>query len=197
VEFSDFTTPEYATYDRVTPKKWEATRGLGFSFGYNQVEGPEHVLSEDKLIDMLADIVSKNGNLLLAVGPRGDGSIPELQAERLRALGKWLRQNGEAIYGTRPWVAAEGKTPDGGGIRFTKKGDAVYAILLDRPKGPAVVIERLNAADNTTVQLLGVAGNLKWTQQGRNVAVDLPASLPGDYAWALKITPRPWRLMND
>ncbi len=196
VEFSDFTTPEYATYDRITPKKWEATRGLGFSFGYNQVEGPEHVLSEDKLVDILADIVSKNGNLLLAVGPRGDGSIPELQVERLRALGKWLRQNGEAIYGTRPWVTAEGLTSDGGGVRFTRKGNAVYAILLDRPKGRSVLIEGLNAADASTIQLLG-AGDLKWSQKGRDLEVELPSALPGDHAWALKITPRPWRLVNE
>ena len=67
--------------------------------------------SADRLVDNLVDRVSKNGNLLLGIGPKADGSIPELQADRLRSLGRWLQTNGEAIYGTRPWkVYAEGPT---------------------------------------------------------------------------------------
>src|SRR5207247_3091526 len=90
VDLADFTTPEYSNYDKITPKKWEACRGLGFSFGYNRVEGPKELIASDKLVALLVDIVSKNGNLLLNIGPRPHGSISEIQLDRLHALGRWL-----------------------------------------------------------------------------------------------------------
>ena len=74
--------------DEISEEKWETCRGLGYSFGYNKVEGPEQTIKEDELIHLLIDVTSKNGNLLLNVGPQADGTIPEIQAERLRALGK-------------------------------------------------------------------------------------------------------------
>ncbi|MBI3469838.1 MAG: alpha-L-fucosidase, partial [Candidatus Solibacter usitatus] len=104
VDHADITTPEYSSYNKITEKKWEACRGLGFSFGYNQAEGPQHVIASDKLVNLLVDIVSKNGNLLLNIGPKPDGTISDLQLQRLRDLGAWLKMNGEAIFGTRPWV---------------------------------------------------------------------------------------------
>ncbi len=196
-ENADFTTPEYSSYTKITEKKWEATRGVGYSFGYNQAEGPEHVLSADALVDLLVDIVSKNGNLLLAVGPRGDGSIPEIQLERIRQLGQWLRTNGEAIYGTRYWVTAEGTTTGGARVRFTQKGDSVYALLLDEPKNARVTIRQLWAAAGTAIELLGGEDKLKWRQEGQDLAITLPGRLPGSYAYALKITPKPWKLIRE
>jgi len=196
VEFSDFTTPEYTHYKKITLKKWEANRGVGFSFGYNQAEGPEHCLTAEGLVHLLVDVVSKNGNLLLAVGPKADGTIPEIQEDRVRALGKWLRVNGEAIYGTRPWVRAEGQTSDGAEVRFTRKAGALYAMLLAKPKGPTVTIGSLAAAENTTVQMLGVDGHLRWTRKGNDLDVALPDRLPGSHAWALKIAPEPRSLAN-
>ncbi len=76
----DFRTPEYATSYDASEKKWEATRGIGFSFGYNQNEGPEQYLSLERLVHTFVDIVSKNGNLLLNVGPMADGTIPDVPA---------------------------------------------------------------------------------------------------------------------
>ena len=103
----DFLTPEYATLDRKTDRKWEACRGIGHSFGYNHAEDePDHV-DPGELVRTFVDIVAKNGNLLLNVGPKADGTIPDPQERRLRALGDWLEVNGEAVFATRPWVVAE------------------------------------------------------------------------------------------
>lgn len=184
----DFVTPEYRQMDDITGYKWETCRGLGFSFGYNQLEGPEHTLSEEALIHLLVDIVSKNGNLLLDVGPRADGSIPEIQLERLRALGKWLSVNGEAIFGTRPWQRAEGKVAGGPAVRFTSKGDAVYAVVLGPPAAGEITLEGFGAGPAASVSLLGGPPALPHRAEGGNLVVSLPAGLPAAHAYTLKIT---------
>ena len=79
---------------------WEECRGIGRSFGYNQNEGPEDYNTSEDLIRLLVDIVSRGGNLLLIVGPKADGTIPDIMADRLREIGTWLEKNGEAIYET-------------------------------------------------------------------------------------------------
>ena len=124
------------------------------------------MLSVDELVDSFVDIVSKNGNLLLNVGPNADGSIPELQLQRLMGLGEWLDMNGEAIFETRPWIEAEGRLEgEGTEVRFTQKGDVIYVILLDEPKKRSVMISGLKAKRNTTLSLLGNPSRLDWESQ--------------------------------
>lgn len=184
----DFITPEYTQFDDIQPGKWETCRGIGHSFGYNRNEGDEQLLPESELVHMFVDIVSKNGNLLLNVGPRADGSIPQNQAERLRGLGRWLDRNGAAIFNTRPWQRAESQTTQGLAIRFTQNGDRLYATLLGTPAESEIVIEGLEAPSGASIQLLGKAGDLAWRQTGSDLAVQLPNDLPEAPAHALQIT---------
>ena len=184
----DYITPEYATFADIQTEKWECCRGIGHSFGYNRAEGDEQLLSETDLIHMFVDIVSKNGNLLLNVGPMADGVIPENQAERLRGLGRWLDVNGEAIFGTRPWQRAEGKTSAGLDIRFTATEEDLFATLLDAPAESEICIESLDAPDNAAVNLLGRDGELSWRQDGSDLRIHLPQDLPEAPAHSLRIS---------
>ncbi len=185
----DFTTPEYSSYKEIKPFKWESTRGIGFSYGYNRAETEETYLSAGQAVHMLVDIVSKNGNLLLNVGPMPDGTIPDLQRRCLEGLGAWLDVNGEAIFGTRPWVTAEGATADGAGIRYTQKGGELFATLLEAPKGAQVVIRSLGAQPGTELRLLGHETTLPWCQEGADLWVELPPGLQPAPAYVLKLNP--------
>jgi alpha-L-fucosidase len=189
VKHSDFTSPEYKKVDEIQTKKWEECRGLGRSFGYNRAEGEAETIASDELIYLLVDIVSKNGNLLLDVGPEADGTIPPVQMERLRALGAWLHQNGDAIYGTQPWSRAMGSSNEGIDVRFTQKNGELYAILLGTPKQSEVTLIGVAARPGTALHLLGYAQPLKWSADGGNMRVALPASLPGQYAYVLQFKP--------
>lgn len=183
----DFETPEYKTMDTIYPEKWETCRGMGYSFGYNHVEGPEQTIAESELIHLLIDVTSKNGNLLLNVGPKADGSIPKIQAQRLRALGGWLDANGEAIFGTRPWERASGNTGSGTDVRFTRKGEELYAILLSRPEGAEVTLEGITPAEDAHITLLG-HGNCEWKTEKGVLTIVLPKRYPEEHAYTFKIS---------
>ncbi len=185
--FHDFTTPEYAKPDSISTEKWEECRGLGKSFGLNRFEGPDETIAAGALVALLVDIVAKNGNLLLDVGPEPDGTIPPIQVDRLHKLGAWLKQNGDAIFDTKPWIRATGKTADGIDVRFTAKDNAIYAVLLDRPKGSSVTLLDVDASPHTRATMLGSGTDLPIRAQGNNLLVKLPAELPGDYAWVIRL----------
>lgn len=187
VKHSDFGTPEYEKVDQINPKKWEECRGLGRSFGYNRAEGEAETISAPELIYLLVDIVSKNGNLLLDVGPQADGTIPAVQMERLQALGHWMRLNGEAIYGTHPWKRAEGTTAEGVSVRFTKKNNSLFAILLGDVSGSSVTLKAITAEPGTKVHVLGNDQPLQWSQEGADIKISLPAALTGKYAYAVRL----------
>ncbi|MFB3785259.1 MAG: alpha-L-fucosidase [bacterium] len=156
--------------------KWEENQGIGASYGFNRLEGPQDYKTSTQLIHMLADIVSQGGNLLLDVGPTADGRIPVIMQERLLAIGEWLRVNGEAIYGTRPWT----HTGEGDSIRYTTKKGRVYAISLRWPAGE-LLLEKPQPSEQTSVRLLGWDQPLSWKQEGGRMRIAVPPLRVSDF----------------
>ncbi len=185
----DFATAEFSGRPGIDSGKWEAVRGMGRGFGFNQNERAEDYGTPEKFIHMLVDIVSKNGNLLLNVGPRADGSIPDEQRAILEGLGRWLGTNGEAIYGTRPWRTFGGSTVEGVPLRFTWKAErgSLYAIVL----GDVAAGGSLTFADVLEtpfrVGLLGGGSSLAFSRTAEGLRVSLPDGLADAPAYALEI----------
>jgi alpha-L-fucosidase len=187
----------------IRPFFWQTDTAISKnSWGYVE---PQDYKTPDSIVDDLIDIVSKNGCLLLNIGPKPDGTIPEPERKILLEIGRWLAINGEAVYGTRPWkVFGEGPTPVVGGsfndtkrrgftgedIRFTAKVGAVYAIALAWPVSGEMVVKSLakGRAPVKSVSLLGFGEKLEWEQTDAGLKVKLPAQKAGDFAYALKIT---------
>ena len=184
----DTRTPEYAVFKKLRRETWECVRGIDKSFGYSRESREQDFLSRSDLVHSFVDIVSKNGNLLLNVGPRGeDAAIPEMQLRRLEWLGEWLRTNGKAIYGARPWRRAEGSTRDGLPVRFTARLSKVYAIVLGMPPCTSLAIQDLVPTEGASVELLG-RGPVAWRREGSALRVELGAPLPDSPAHVLVIS---------
>lgn len=167
--------------------KWEECRGMGASFGYNRNEDINDYRPAREMVHLLIDTVSKGGNLLLDIGPTADGRIPVIMQQRLVEIGAWLKVNGEAIYGTRPWR----KHSEGDKVRYTAKGDAVYAVSLGWP-GRELVLAEPRAKGDVAVSLLGRSEPLKVRSEGGKLHIEVPAlsvdEVPCQHAYAFKIT---------
>ena len=162
-----------------------------------------------EIIDDLADVVSKNGSLLLNIGPKPDGTIPDPEQRMLRQIGAWLKVNGQAIYGSRPWkIFGEGPTQIVAGsftdlrrqpftpndFRFTTKAGRLYAIALAWPADRRLLVRSLASGIDPTacevqdVRLLGHKGRLQWQPEPEGLRVLLPGEAPCDFAVTLEIT---------
>jgi alpha-L-fucosidase len=170
---------------------WHYDRRLYKNGGYK---------SAKEVIQRLADVVSKNGNLLLNIPVRGDGTIDDKEEAIVDQIAEWMSRNGEAIYGTRPWrVFGEGPTKPPSGmlneqdakpftaedVRFTRKSGTLYAIFLDWPEGE-VVIRSLAQTRVERVDLLG-GPELQFIQSSEGMRVTLPPPADGGFVPAIRI----------
>jgi alpha-L-fucosidase len=191
--------------DRLLGFPWQTDTTLISGWFYHRAELE---MTTPVVIANLADIVSKNGNLLLNIGLRPDGTIPDNQRETLEGVGRWLELNGEAIYGTRPWKTfGEGPTQVKSGhfnepkspftardVRFTTKGDTLYAIVLGWPgAGAETVIAALAAGETARpirrVELVASGASLAFRQEADGLRVTFPAAPAGEHAFVLRLTP--------
>jgi alpha-L-fucosidase len=189
----------------IRPMHWQTDTSISnASWGY--IEG-DTFKSPEFIVHLLADVVSKNGNLLLNVGPRPDGTIPEPVQQVLRDVGAWLKVNGEAIYGTRPWTRyGEGPTAVAGGafhekdtkpytsedFRFTTKGENLYAIELGWPADGTATIHSLGSSalkdqKIQSVDLIGSDAKLEWRQNADGLRVEFPRQPVCKYAYVLRL----------
>ena len=160
---------------------------MGASFGYNRNEDASDYKSTAELLKVLIDTVSKGGNLLLDIGPTGDGRIPVIMQQRLIEMGDWLKVNGEAIYGTRPWRVSS----DGDLVRYTSKDGAVYAICLKWP-GPDLTLPAAKATDKIAATLVGHDGALTCKSENGVLHIAVPPltvdEVPCRHAYVVRLT---------
>lgn len=201
-------TTEYAAGLGDGSHPWEESRGMAHSYGLNRAERVDDYKTGREFILVLADLVSRGGNLLLDIGPAADGTIPPLMEQRLLEIGAWLGVNGEAIYGTRPAARAcqwtDGQKPeqeygeyrvkyelldqvgqaarDGRAVKqvfFTQKPDAVYAITAGWP-GRELVLRGVRTREAPVVTMLGVPGRLPVVRAGETLTIRTPSFGPED-----------------
>jgi hypothetical protein len=176
---------------KVIGPKWESCTTFGTSFGYLAAEEDPHYPHKRKTVEQviheMVEIVSRNGNFLINIGPRADGTIPQWQVERLRAMGNWLKINGDAIYGTRYWKEYAQENEQ---LAFTTKGTTLYAIKLAKPTAP-FTIEATGGWKKSqvkSVKLLGSEAVVAWEMTPAGLQITPPAELGTSFfAWSFAI----------
>ena len=189
----------------ILPEPWQTDTSVSNkSWGYIE---HDTFKTPGFIVQQLADIVSKNGNLLLNIGPRADGTITDEVQAGLREVGSWLGANGEAIYETRPWTSfGEGPTqPQSGSFhdtdvvpytpadfRFTTRGETLYAIEMAWPAAGEAMVKDLSsghagAPTVSEVTLLATGAKLTYTQQADGLHIKVPGEPPGKYAYVYRI----------
>lgn len=186
----------------ISADPWQTDTAAGSWFWYGSYDQSQNYPSNNVMIDQFIDIVSKNGIMLLNIPPSADGEIPTRSVKLLKALGQWLKVNGEAIYATRPWVSfgegagsrveegfnaageemvnshyVEGETYDSRDIRYTrsKDGKTLYAILLGWPNTPALTLKIPKLSGTGQVELFG-HGSITHNVDGQGyLTIELPA----------------------
>ncbi len=185
----------------ILSEPWQTDDSIG-PWGYRK--GADY-MDTNMVIDKFIDIVSKNGNLLLNVPIKADGTLDKKTTDVLQGMGDWMKINGEAIYGSRPWyLFGEGKVNEihhrairspftHKDIRYTQKDGVVYAFVLDWPGANKPVtftnITLMNSrvAPVKSISMLGSEETIRWEQHPDGLKVYMPKQKPGDHAFAIKI----------
>lgn len=179
----NYLTPEQHIPDTGLPYPWETCMTMGKSWSY--VKGDVYKPA-DEIIKKLVDIVSKGGNYLLNIGPGPDGELDEIAYSRLKEIGAWLKQNGEAIYGTRMYKTFN----DGDNIRYTqtKDGKTKFIFLMQFPDNK-ITLKNIRLSKNSRLQILGSNNKLKWNQLSGGVEISVPETLKAvsDHVWVIKV----------
>lgn len=164
--------------------KWQSCTTFGTSFGYLENDTYKTV---ESVIHEMVEVISRNGNFLINIGPRADGTIPEPQVERLRAMGDWLRINADAIYGSRYWKVSD-QTDEH--LVFTTNGKNLYAIKLQKPEEAFTIAGTADWKSEQVqgVRLLGSNAAVKWQMSSEGLRITPPKKLGNSqYAWSFEI----------
>jgi alpha-L-fucosidase len=195
---------EHRRFGSIEPFPWQTDTCIG---AWHYRRGIQYKGVREKVTELI-DIVSKNGNMLLNIPMRGDGTIDEDEERFLEGFTQWMDINNEGIFGTRPWtVYGEGPstlstekiwdskqvvyTPQD--IRFTQKGKELFAFLMAWPEAGQAVIQSLKAGSSVraeqiqAIRLLGIPGELTWHQDERGLHVQMPPQKPCEHAYTLRI----------
>lgn len=173
------------TKEKKIAHPWEECRGIGGSFGYNRNESLQEYESSASLVHMLIERVARGGNLLLDIGPAADGTIPVIMQQRLTDMGRWLKANGEAIYGTTEWERAPQGKKEATQF-YTRKGKDLYVLCTTYPVSPVVV----TVGKPKSVSLLGSGASVQSNAANGRLTIVAPAAKPGEvgeYAWVFKL----------
>jgi len=198
---------EKGASNNIEPLPWQTCTCIGGWHYDRRIYDRKDYKPARDVINQLVDVVSKNGNLLLNIPVRADGTIDDQELAVVEDIGRWMHVNGEAIFATRPWrifgegpSVASAKPLTGQGfnegsakyftsddIRFTTKGDILYATFFGWPENRKVLVKSLAAGKVSNVRLLGYNDKLEWQQTTNGLAVLLPEKQPCDNAFVLKI----------
>ncbi|UOE51047.1 alpha-L-fucosidase [Mucilaginibacter sp. SMC90] len=200
--------------NQIEPEPWQTDTCIGGWHYDRRIFDNKGYKSAKTVIHTLADVVSKNGNLLLNIPVKGDGTIDSEERKIVEGIAAWMQVNSQSIYGTRPWTvfgegpAIESAAPlsaqgfnEGKGkpftaddIRFTKKGNTLYALALGWPGEKGSVIKALASASPqlsgkkiSDVSMVGYPGKLTWEQTGEGLKIKTPATKPDEIAVVYKI----------
>ncbi|GAB7354128.1 hypothetical protein MBLNU459_g4691t1 [Dothideomycetes sp. NU459] len=195
-EASDFDTPEYATFSSAQRRKWESNQGMDpYSYGYNGATNASAYMNATTVVGSLVDMVAKNGNLLLDVGPRADGTIVQAEVDNLREAGRWIHAHAEAIFNTTYWFVMTEIAEQG--VRFTQTNDAFYILFLERPENGTVVVDApVPILDGDVVTALTMANGtrpaLSWEKSaaGSGLTIHVPEEVldADEHCWVFKVT---------